>query len=153
MGARSAVRGASVREMSTRRRWPGWVYDEGEEPDARFTLANERTFLGVPVTGAPSTAIGERTLLAWQRTAFSLLAGAAALNRLTVDRLGAASVAGLAVTVPLVLWLLLVGAGRSRRRTPDVRRRDGRLPATLSAGIVVVGLTALAAVLVGGSGR
>ncbi|KAA9159750.1 DUF202 domain-containing protein [Amycolatopsis acidicola] len=41
-------------------RRPHW-YEEGEEPDYRFTLANERTFL------------------AWLRTGLALLAGAVAL--------------------------------------------------------------------------
>ena len=43
--------------MHDKRRW----YQQGEEPDYRFTLANERTFL------------------AWLRTALALLAGAVAL--------------------------------------------------------------------------
>ncbi|MFE7721459.1 YidH family protein [Nocardia rhizosphaerihabitans] len=44
------------------RRWPGALYGGGEEPDARFSLANERTFL------------------AWIRTGLSLLAAAAAVQ-------------------------------------------------------------------------
>jgi putative membrane protein len=45
-------------------RHPRWVYDAGEEPDPRFTLANERTFL------------------AWVRTALAMLAGGVALHAL-----------------------------------------------------------------------
>jgi putative membrane protein len=45
-----------------RRRFPGFVYEQGDEPDPRFSLANERTFL------------------AWLRTATALLAGAVALQ-------------------------------------------------------------------------
>ena len=97
----------------------------------------------------PPTATGERTVLAWQRTAFSLLAGAAVLSRLTADSLGAAtSLAGLAVTASMVLWVLVV-AGRRTLGHP----RDGRPAAALTAGIVVVGLTELAAVLLGAIGR
>ncbi len=44
------------------KRWPGWVYDEGSEPDPRFSFANERT------------------LLAWVRTGLALLAGGVALH-------------------------------------------------------------------------
>jgi len=49
--------------MSTSR-FPRRVYERGQEPDARFTLANERTFL------------------AWIRTSLALLAGGVALEAL-----------------------------------------------------------------------
>ncbi len=32
-------------------RWPAWVYGTGDEPDPRFSLANERTFLAWIRTG------------------------------------------------------------------------------------------------------
>jgi putative membrane protein len=48
-------------------RFPKSVFGEGEEPDARFTLANERTFL------------------AWVRTGLALLAGAIAVHAPAVD--------------------------------------------------------------------
>jgi putative membrane protein len=47
-------------------RQPRWVYDEGQEPDPRFSLANERTFL------------------AWVRTALAMFAGGIALHALEV---------------------------------------------------------------------
>lgn len=47
-----------------RQRFPQSVYSQGEDPDARFTLANERTFL------------------AWIRTALALMAGGVALEAL-----------------------------------------------------------------------
>ena len=50
--------------MSDERRFPRWVYGVGTEPDARFSLANERTFL------------------AWIRTSLALLAGGVALEAL-----------------------------------------------------------------------
>lgn len=40
------------------RRWPRWVYGVGEEPDARFTFANERTFLAWIRTGLGFVAAG-----------------------------------------------------------------------------------------------
>lgn len=67
-----------------RRRWPGWVYDEGAEPDYRFSFANERTFL------------------AWIRTALALVAAGVALD--VVDL----SVSPLAQEVAAVA-LVLVG--------------------------------------------
>jgi putative membrane protein len=48
-------------------RFPRKVFGEGQEPDPRFTLANERTFL------------------AWVRTALALLAGAVAVHTPAVD--------------------------------------------------------------------
>lgn len=62
---------------------PGWQ-DEGEDPDYRFTLANERTFL------------------AWVRTALSLLAGAVAV----VQLLPPFRIAGARTLLGLLLALL-----------------------------------------------
>lgn len=67
-------------------RKPDHVYDVGDEPDPRFSLANERTFL------------------AWIRTALALMAGAIALHSLNVPH--NAWVRGVAV-----LALLTLGAG------------------------------------------
>ncbi|GAA1963639.1 YidH family protein [Microbacterium deminutum] len=53
--------------MSAGRRFPESVYSVGSEPDARFSLANERTFL------------------AWIRTALALIAGGVALEVLGLD--------------------------------------------------------------------
>ena len=46
----------------TSERWPAYVYGEGEDPDYRFSLANERTFL------------------AWLRTTLALLAAGVAVD-------------------------------------------------------------------------
>lgn len=50
-----------------RTRFPAAVYRSGSEPDPRFTLANERTFL------------------AWVRTSLALIAGGVALEALALD--------------------------------------------------------------------
>ncbi len=87
-------------------RFPRKVFSEGEEPDARFTLANERTFL------------------AWTRTALALLAGAVAVHTPAVD---------LDEWVKVTASLLLIGAaglaiGQSWRRWHQVELaiRTGR---------------------------
>jgi inner membrane protein YidH len=67
-------------------RAPRW-YEEGKEPDYRFTLANERTFL------------------AWLRTGLALLAGAAALTQF-VPRLS-----GSRMRTYLAILLALAGTG------------------------------------------
>ena len=70
----------------------GWLtrtlFPDGAEPDPRFTLANERTFL------------------AWMRTALALLGGGVALEAFTVDVFPSLSRHVAAVT--LVLTALLV---------------------------------------------
>lgn len=74
------------------RRWPRSVYDHGTDPDPRFSLANERTFL------------------AWTRTGLALLAGAAALDALdlplqdTLQALLAALLAVAGVVVAATSW-------------------------------------------------
>jgi putative membrane protein len=65
-------------------RQPRWVYDAGEEPDPRFTLANERTFL------------------AWVRTPLALFAGGVALHALDLPSTG---------WLRALLVVLLIGIG------------------------------------------
>lgn len=90
-------------------RWPRWVYDRGEEPDYRFSFANERTFL------------------AWIRTALALVAGGVAL-----DALGLAAWPGLRRGLVVVLvgaGVLCAGRGgraRGPARRPRVSRPPGR---------------------------
>jgi putative membrane protein len=78
--------------MSPLRRFPAAVYAHGDEPDARFTLANERTFL------------------AWIRTALALIAAGVALELLGLDlhpglRLAASLALVIAgVLAPLFAW-------------------------------------------------
>jgi putative membrane protein len=104
-------------------RHPRWVYDAGEEPDPRFTLANERTFL------------------AWVRTALAMLAGGVALHAIQVP--GAAWVrstlaillvgfGGLVTVLALVRWARIERAMRRRTELPSFS-----LGVLLTAGVVV----------------
>ncbi len=115
------------------RRFPASVYGVGEEPDPRFSLANERTFL------------------AWTRTGLALIAGGVALEVLGLDlhpglRLAASLlliVAGTGV-VPLA-WAEWMRAERAMRRS---RPLPGALSSVLLAAVVVAaGLLVLAGVL------
>lgn len=70
-------------------RFPSKVFSEGDEPDVRFTLANERTFL------------------AWIRTALALMAAGVAVETFEV---GVDPRLRLAVALLLVLSGTLAGA-------------------------------------------
>ncbi|HEX6489314.1 MAG TPA: DUF202 domain-containing protein [Candidatus Dormibacteraeota bacterium] len=101
------------------------------EPDARFTLANERT------------------LLAWTRTALALLAaGLGALQLLPPTSFG---LDRRAIAFPLLAAATAVGllAYPQWRRTDGAMRRGEPLPGSLVPGIaaLLVGFVALAAVV------
>ncbi|QRP44435.1 YidH family protein [Amycolatopsis sp. FDAARGOS 1241] len=91
-------------------------HEGGSEPDYRFTLANERTFL------------------AWLRTALGLLAGGVAVHQLVPQPVAASSVlAGLCV----LLAAILAAAAYPRWRRVQVAMRAGE-PLPRSAMIVVL---------------
>lgn len=100
------------------RRFPQSLYSGGSEPDPRFSLANERTFL------------------AWVRTSLALLASGVALEALQVPvspgfRLAAALVfVALGVLAALQAW---VGWYRTER----AMRLNRSLPGP-SVGLVIV---------------
>ncbi|MDE0546249.1 YidH family protein [Microbacterium sp. C7(2022)] len=103
-------------------RFPKAVYGQGTEPDVRFTLANERTYL------------------AWIRTALALVAGGVALEVLGLDlnaqlRLSASVVLIVAGTlVPVLAWI-------SWARTERALRNDKPLPASLLGTVLAVAVT------------
>lgn len=105
------------------------------EPDYRFTLANERTFL------------------AWQRTALGLLAASVALVQLVPELAipGARHVLGVALAA---LAIATSGMGLLRWQQADRAMRGGLplprhpTPAYLAVGLGVVGFVALGLVVV-----
>ncbi|MFD7307357.1 YidH family protein [Promicromonospora sp. NPDC059942] len=109
-------------------RFPASVFGVGSEPDARFTLANERTFL------------------AWIRTALALVAGGVALETLGLDlqpglRLAASLVLIVAGTaLPLIAW-----AGWMR--VERALRNGSVLPSSI-VGVVLAIVVAVVGVLV-----
>lgn len=111
-----------------RDRWPSSVYGRGEEPDPRFTLANERTFL------------------AWVRTGLALLAGAAAVDALDLpltDAVQTALAAGLALAALVTAGL----AWRSWVRTERAMREGEALPSNPAMVVVLVAVLVAAVVL------
>lgn len=110
-------------------RFPRWVYGSGTEPDARLSLANERTFL------------------AWVRTSLALLAGGLALEVLEVPieegfRLAASLVLVLlGIAAPVQAWFgwaRVERAMRLRRPLPAPV-----LAGPLGAGVLVAGVLVL----------
>ncbi|WP_111766379.1 YidH family protein [Nakamurella deserti] len=109
-------------------RFPAALYAAGEEPDPRFTLANERTFL------------------AWLRTSLAMTAGGVALEALGL---------GLQPQLRLAASLLLIAAGiatavqawRGWLRTERSLRLDRPLPAPTLALPAAVALVAVGALV------
>jgi putative membrane protein len=115
--------------MSTTGRFPRWVYGIGTEPDPRFTLANERTFL------------------AWIRTALALIAAGVALEAFNLPiqpalRLAAAIVLlALGILVPVLAWLTWGSVELALRQSSP-------LPASRVALPLALGISAVAALIV-----
>ena len=108
---------------------------QGVEPDYRFTLANERTFL------------------AWERTALGLLAAAVAVVQL-VPELSIAGARHVLGAVLALLAILTAGMGILRWEQVDRAMRRGLpfprhpTPVYLGIGLVVVGLLTLGLVAI-----
>lgn len=107
-------------------RRPRSVYDVGDEPDVRFSLANERT------------------ALAWVRTGLSLVAGGVALTTLAV-------IADLPIVVDIIAVFACAGGGAlaasalfSWRRVERALRLDRPLPSPAALPWLVGGVLALA---------
>lgn len=115
------------------RRFPKSVFSRGQEPDARFTLANERTFL------------------AWIRTALALLAGGVALELLGLElhaelRLAASLVlVVVGMLIPALAWFGWAGTERALRENQPLPA--SLLGATLGIAVTIAGLLLVLAIL------
>ena len=110
-------------------RWPSWVYGVGSEPDQRFSLANERTFL------------------AWVRTSLALLAGGVALD--AVDLPGSPTLQQALAVALLGLGLVSAVASWWRWARTERAMRLGRpLPSTTLIAGFAVALMLIAAALI-----
>jgi putative membrane protein len=114
------------------RRFPAWVYRDGDEPDARFSLANERTFL------------------AWVRTALALLAGGVALGALHLPPHGGLRIAASVLLLALGL-LASVQAWIGWARTERALRLGRALPGPITGLIITVGVCVTAVLVLIGS--
>lgn len=117
---------------------PERVRAEGEKPDYRFSLANERTFL------------------AWLRTALALIAGGFAVDQFLPDlRWGVRVGLALALIVAGVLCSLRavhhwVRCERAMRRGEDLPA--SRFPALLGVAVAVVAVAMVVVVVFGWEG-
>lgn len=100
------------------------------EPDYRFTLANERTFL------------------AWIRTALALLAGSVAIVQL-VPEFGVPEGRKLIAAVLAIISVAVVAASALRwHASQQAMRRDAPLPSTLMPWLLALGVIVVGAVVV-----
>lgn len=117
------------------RRWPARVYDGGQEPDPRFSLANERTFL------------------AWIRTTLALLAAAAAVEALDLSmpdaaqRIVAAVLAVTALICAAQAWRGWVRTETALRHRQPLPHSPANLP--MVVGVAVVALTLIIVTITG----
>ncbi len=109
-------------------REPSWR-QQGEEPDYRFSLANERTFL------------------AWVRTALALLAGGVVLEQFSTEIGPHEVIVVLAVALSVISAVLSVIAFVRWRANEIAMRHGRRLPTTVAIPLLSAVVLAVAAVI------
>jgi putative membrane protein len=119
--------------VEQRNRFPKAVYGVGTEPDPRFSLANERTFL------------------AWIRTALALIAGGVAIDAVALPLPVWVRVATsivlllLGLIVPVASWLHWAATERALRLGRPLPGSMVTLP--LAVGLLLVALLVVLGVL------
>ncbi len=109
-------------------RRPAWQL-EGREPDYRFSLANERTFL------------------AWIRTALALLAGGILLDQFSTRLDPRRAVLALAISLCVLASLLSALAYHRWKANEIAMRHSAPLPPAPMIAILAIGCVAIAAVI------
>ena len=112
------------------RGWRPRALRDGEEPDPRFTLANERTFL------------------AWIRTSLGLMAGAVAMEAFAGDPIPEAVRTPLACTLLVLAALLSIVSFRRWIRIEAAMRHTRPLPVPQASILLVLGIAIGAVLLV-----
>ncbi|WP_041583188.1 YidH family protein [Xylanimonas cellulosilytica] len=141
-------------ERHERDRFPASVYGQGSEPDARFSLANERTFLAWIRTSLALMA-GGVAALAWRRTGLALTVAMLGALRVLPAYLGASAYVFVALGAGCALTVVVASHRRYRQLCRALTSGDdaadrlpsGRLPTLLAALVAGGGLLAIAVVL------
>ncbi|AWB84927.1 YidH family protein [Corynebacterium liangguodongii] len=108
------------------------VFPDGEEPDPRFTLANERTFL------------------AWTRTALAFFAAGVALEALKIPGIPPGRSTAAAAVVIVLAMAISLGSALRWVRVERALRHGRPLPAPAIVPVLGVGIfIACAVVLMG----
>lgn len=110
-------------------RWRPKALRDGREPDPRFTLANERTFL------------------AWIRTSLGLTAGAVALEAFAGDEIPPVVRTPMACILLVLAALLAVVSFRRWIRIEASMRHERPLPMPQASILLVLGISAGAVLL------
>lgn len=106
------------------------VFPDGVEPDPRFTLANERTFL------------------AWTRTSLAFLAGGIALGAFPLDHLQAELRTALSVFIIVIGMLIAAGSATRWVRVERAMRRSQPLPVPAIVPVLSFGALTASAVAI-----
>lgn len=117
--------------VDERSRFARSVFPDGEEPDPRFTLANERTFL------------------AWTRTSLAFLAGGIAFEAFQISGLSDTVRTTIAVFIIAVGMIIAAGAAVRWMNVERAMRKQKPLPVpAIIPFLSIAALVASAAVLV-----